>query len=259
MGDNDLATAAEVVRTVVGEDSTVSVDAKGKRLLVLTTAEKQRQVAEMVAKLNPPARNIRIEVRFKGSGRTEAQEASLGASGNVIIGPGGKVNTKIQLNPKLVNESSTRSSDTTQLLLVSSGREARLQVGEEVPYLDWVMEYGLSHGWTESRVVWKKVGSALVVEPTLIGEGPDIRIKITPELSGMVDGNPQRIRFAQAATEIIGRDGQPLELGGWGDNREFYDRFLVGLRSGGQKETLSIMLTPHVMPAGRPPGPVEQR
>lgn len=250
VGDTELAAAEQVVRSVLDRDDTVARDEKNRRLLIMTSPAHHRQIAELMAKLNPPARNIRIQVRFKGAGREEEREASLRGQGQVVLTPGGRAQGRISLQPRVINELSTRQSDTSQLLLVASGREASLRVGEEVPYLDWMVDYGLSHGWLTSRVTWQRVGATLVVQPTLIGDGPDLRIRITPELSGMVDGRPERIRFAQAATELVARDGQPLQLGGFSQHRDFYDRFLVGLRSGGQAESLSIELTPEVMPAG---------
>ena len=250
VGDTELAAAEQVVRSVLDPEDTVARDERGRRLLIMTSAAHHRQIAELMAKLNPPARNIRIQVRFTGAGRQQEREASLRGQGQVTLTPGGHAQGQITLQPRVVNQLSTRQTDTAQLLLVASGREASLRVGEEVPYLDWMVDYGLSRGWLTSRVTWQRVGATLVVQPTLIGDGPDLRIRVTPELSGMVDGRPERIRFAQAATELVARDGQPLQLGGFNEHRDFYDRFLVGLRSGGQAESLSIELTPEVMPAG---------
>ncbi len=84
-------------------------------------------------------------------------------------------------------------------------------------------------------------------------------MRVTPELSGVVEGRPERIRFAQAATELVVRDGETLQLGGFDQHRDFYDRFLIGSRRGGQAQSLAIELTPRVQPAGRPAGPGERR
>lgn len=254
VGDTDLAAAEQVVRSVLTADDTVARDEKGKRLLIMASEARHRKVADIIAKLNPPARNIRIQVKFRGTSRREEREASVRGQGQVVLSTGGSSGT-IKLQPRVINELSTGQSDTTQLLLVASGREASLRVGEEVPYLDWVNDYGLSHGWITQRITWQRVGASLIVQPTLIGDGPDLRIRIIPELSGTVNGKPERIRFAEAATELIARDGQPLALAGFDQHRDFYDRFLVGLRKGGQAESLSIELTPQVMPAGRAAGP----
>ena len=258
VGDTDLAAAEQVVRSVLTADDTVARDEKGRRLLIMAPDSRQRKVADIMAKLNPPARNIRIQVKFRGTSRQEEREASVRGQGQVVLTPGG-VSGTIKLQPRVVNELSTGQRDTTQLLLVASGREASLRVGEEVPYLDWVNDYGLSHGWLTQRIAWQRVGASLIVQPTLIGDGPDLRIRIIPELSGQVNGQVQRIRFAEAATELVARDGQPLQLAGFDEHREFYDRFLVGLRKGGQAETLSIELTPQVMPVGRAAGPGEAK
>ena len=79
-----------------------------------------------------------------------------------------------------------------------------------------------------------------------------IRIRLTPELSGLVDGNVLHTRFSGVATEVVVQHGQTFQIGGLDKDNDFYSRFLVGFdRSGGQQK-LNITLTPHIVgPAGR--------
>jgi hypothetical protein len=232
-----------MAKAIVGADGSVIYDAQNRRLLVAAPRKKHQELKAMIEKLNVIPHNVRIEVEFKNAGSSEESEASVTAAGDVTI-EDGLANTKIKIKPTLVNESITSSSSTKQTLLVASGHEGTLNVGQNVPYLEWLTTYG---GATLGTVNWQQVGSRLVVEPFVIDQGPLIRVRVTPELSGMVDGKPFHTRFAAAATEIVVKDGEPFSIGGMNGDSTFYSRFLVGRASGSGQEQVDIVLTPHIM------------
>ena len=88
------------------------------------------------------------------------------------------------------------------------------------------------------------------MEPLVIGDGPTIRVRLTPELRGLVNGNPYRTKFTTVATEVVVSDGVPFGLGGLKENKDFYSRFLVGVDRSGNRQTLDIELTAHIVPVG---------
>ena len=62
------------------------------------------------------------------------------------------------------------------------------------------------------------------------------------------------MRFSAVQTEVIATDGESIDLGGLGNNSEFYQRFLVGVGKGGATESLRIRLVPRIQapaPAAR--------
>jgi type II secretory pathway component GspD/PulD (secretin) len=242
----DPSAAEQMIRSIVGEDGNVAVDARGQRLLVMTTDERHAQIAAMMKKLNVPPKNVRIDVHFAGGGASHEAEASVSGDGQVVYEDGVTHGT-IRIKPRILNETTTTSSDVLQTLMVASGREGALRVGEEVPYVEWIMDYGYSHGILAQRVNWQRVGASLLVEPTVVGDGPTIRVRITPQLSGLVDGRPMQTRFASVATEVYVTDGQTFPIGGLDQHRDFYSRFLVGRSRSGSAETLTISLTPHIV------------
>jgi type II secretory pathway component HofQ len=255
VGFADAASVEQMARAIVGADGTALVDAKSARLLVLTTDERHALIREMVNRLNLPPRNVRIDVNFKNASKASERELSVSGSGAVIVGEGGTAG-HIALQPKIVDLTAGASSDVTQTLLVASGREGILRVGESVPYLEWFADYGLRHGYITQRVNWQNVGAQLVVEPTIVGDGPMIRVRLTPELSGMVDGQPLRTKFSRVATEVTVQDGQTFQIGGLGQDAEFYSRFLIGSANSDRREKLEIFLTPRIAgggPAASPP------
>jgi hypothetical protein len=242
----DPDAAAQMVRSIVGDEGTVAVDLQGQQLLVMTTDARHQQIAAMMEKLNVPPKNVRIEVRFVGSGESSESEASV-TGGGVVTLEDGVTHGAVKIRPRLINETTTTSGSTLQTLLVASGREGALRVGEEVPHLEWFMDYGLHCGIFVQRLSWQQVGSSLIVEPTVVGGGPMIRVRITPQLSGLVDGKPLQTRFAQVATEVYVQDGETFDIGGLNQHQAFYSRFLVGRSRSGQSETLRISLTPRIL------------
>jgi hypothetical protein len=253
LGDADLDATLEAVRLFVGNEGHVAADTRQRRLLVATTAERHARIAELFQRLSGPPRNVLIEVQIRTAGRRQESEASLDASGDVAIGRDGLSFGKIRLSPRVAHRTATRAGGATQTLLVGSGREASLRVGESVPYLEWISDVGVRNGHLQTRLAWQQVGAFLVVQPTIIGDGPTLRVRIAPELRGLVDGRPERVRFSALATEVVARDGEPIRLGAFGQHAEFYSRYLVGRGADGAAESLDIQLIPRIQPLAAPP------
>ena len=251
LGTADLNSTLQAVQALAGPKGEVISDPVNHRLLVVTSGEQHAQIADLMKKLAVPPRNVLIEVSFDSAESGQAFEASAEGSGGVIFSSDG-ANGLFSLRPKVLDQTSSHRSSQKQTLLVSSGREGVLRVGERVPYLEWVMDYGWRRGGLlSSQLAWQEVGSFLIVQPTIVGDGPLIRVRITPELRGLVDGRPEHVRFTAVSTEVVIQDGETLPLGGLGGDQQFYDRFLVGISQGGSTQSLNIRLTPHIQPSAQ--------
>ena len=248
LGFADTQSSLEMVKAIVGPSGTVSLDEANHRLLVVATQEKHAEVANMLRKLNAAPKNVRIEVRFLGSSSEKNVGAGVSASGEIVRDEG-ITSTRIKVRPRIEHTTLTASSDVAQTLLVASGRQGVLRVGESVPYADWFVDYGMRCGILQQRVAWKDVGSSLIVEPVVIGDGPMIRVRLIPELSGLVDGDVYRTRFSSVATEVVVQDGQTFQIGGLDKDNDFYSRFLIGFDKSGSQQALNITLTPHIVGA----------
>lgn len=237
--------AVELIAPLLSEQSKVIVDRGNSRLLMVATEEEHRQAAELVRALNVPPRNVFIEVRYERAETERDQAAGIYPRGAVVIGPGGtRVGWEVDVD--LRDSRSRTQRDTTQSLLVSSGREGRIRVGERVPYLDWILERGRYWGYAQAETRWQDVGAFLVVRPTILGDGSLIRIELIPELSGYGEEGRQQIRFIHASTDIIVRSGQTVRIGGLDRDEEFSSRFLIGFSRSGETEQLTILLTPTI-------------
>lgn len=237
----------ETVRAIVGPEATVVVDRKTSKLVVSATAEQHMQIQGLIKKLSVPPRNVRIDVRFGDTGSAERFEAGVSGSGGVAY-DGDELGGHIKVQPRLQNNSVTRSSQTTQMLLTASGREAVLRVGESVPYLDYVSTYGRrGRRHVKQSVEWQDVGSYLYIQPTVLADGETIRVKLTPALSGTSGAGPHRVRYNELATEVVVRDGESIHIGGLNEHSDFYSKFLIGVDRGGQSRNLDITLNPHII------------
>jgi hypothetical protein len=245
VGAADPAVLLEAVRAAAGPEAHVSYDASQQRLLVLAPAAAQENIAELVRQAAPVPVNVRIEVQFRGQGQRRESEASLSGQVGLVREPG-LSHTRIRLEPRVQMNEVTQSSAVKQILMVTSGREALLRVGTEVPYLEWIMEYGRHQQVLVEQVAWQQVGAFLAVQPWVL-DGGLIRLRITPELRGQVEGVSRAVRFAAAASEVVISDGQSYPLAGLAEGHEFMQRFLVGRASGETTETLDITVTPRVM------------
>lgn len=242
----------EIARSVVGDQGQVAMDSASGRLIIATTPSRHQELAAILIPPAPMPVNIRIDVDFQSVGAHRRDEISIRPRGNVVVGPGG-TSGSIVLNPTLDSTRSESSGMTRQSLLVANGRSGSLRVGEEVPYLDWFMEYGWHRGYIRQSIQWQSVGSFLAVQPTVLADGRTIRIVLTPELRGLVNGNPYHVAFTELATEVVVLDGETMNVGGGSNQRDFYDRFLVGFRRGDSTESLNIRVCPRIQSPGTAP------
>lgn len=235
-------------KQVVADEGHVVLDGRGSRLIVVTTPDRHETLNEVLGKADAQTGNVRLDVRFHETGATRDTAAGVRGNGDVTIGRDGWSGS-IELRPELRHHTTNVRDDTTQTLMVASGREAVLRVGEQVPYLDWLTTYGWQGGYLTSQVQWQDVGAFLVVTPTILHDGQTVHVRITPELRGLVDGQPLRTSFTSVATELYVRNGETVTLGGFGKDREFSSRFLIGQSRTGEQRTLDITLSPRIIGA----------
>src|SRR5438876_1023229 len=76
-----------------------------------------------------------------------------------------------------------------------------------------------------------------------------IRLRVTPEFSYFLDRGQLISRVQQLSTEVIVREGEEIDLGGLPmSNREFKEKFFIGMGRTGQAERMNIRLRARVEP-----------
>ena len=245
----DPALLSEAVKALVPGERKVILNPVRQELMVVAEGSVQAQVKQLITRLDRPVPNVQIRVDFAGSGVETATGGGVNISGEILRSPGGGTSRAVQIAPRLQAQKTTMQSNASQFLTVTSGKEAKLSVGQRIPYLDWMMTQGLAFSTTQASVGWQEVGAFLVIQPVVVGEGPNrmVKVKLTPELSGTVDGRPQQVRYSRVATEVMAREGQTVSLGGLAQSNEFFSRFLVGMDHNGATQNLRITLTPDIL------------
>ncbi len=133
------------------------------------------------------------------------------------------------------------SSYTKQFIVVSDGLSASIFVGEEVPYVEYYVNFLYDNAYISSNVTIKEVGTKLKVEPRIIGDG-SIEITLTPQISYLADRRRGVIDIRKLSTTVIAYDGQSLTIGGLEKDRDFGRHFFTTSSS----RSLEIILTPHI-------------
>ncbi len=241
----DVTEVAAVIPMMMPSTNGLVVKTVGKTLVVRGTPEQHEVVQQMLRDLDAPPKNIQINVEFGTSGDSHTREIGIRPRGPIIIDHDGIHGS---LQGSLIDQSTTTRENTTQMLVAADGRSASIRVGERVPYVTWLTEYGHRHGYVRNvGIEWRDVGSFLVMEPTIVAPGL-IRVRLTPELSGRLEnGDRQSIQFTHLATEVTVRDGQTISIGGFSKDEDFSSKFLIGRGSSGESSVTDITLTPRIL------------
>lgn len=243
---SDPAMIAEAVPALMPSTNGLSIQIVDRKLAVRGTAEQHAVVGMMLQEIDKPPKNVQINVEFASAGQNAIRESGIRPKGPIIIR-----NEEVHgsFEGRFSKRSTTSRENTTQMLVAMDGHSAMLRVGESVPYLAWLTEYSWRHGYIrEVNIEWRDVGSFLSVKPEILGDGPLIRIRLMPTLSGRLnDGTKQTIEFTELTTEVTVRDGQTLSIGGFNKDQEFSSKFLVGRSGGSESSITDITLTPRIL------------
>ncbi len=223
---SDPDPVVSTVRALVEGEGHAVYDRTGNRLIVTGPTGMHSVVAAVLEDVDISPDNIRLDVEISDASATDRAGAQVTGGVTVETGPAGR-HVGVSLSPAVERQSSQSAARTRQSLLVQGGRAASLIVGEELPYLDWLLAFGREHGYLRGSVTWRRVGAALQAEARVLADGR-LSVRLTPELSGFSDGTRQSVSFIALATEVVVADGGTVTLGEFGRNQDFYDRFLVG-------------------------------
>ncbi len=245
----DVGLLTQAIRQVIGENPLVIHYRPENQLLITATEEEHRQVQALLAEINVPSPNVRLDVRTVLAGSTSDTATGVkDSSGEVeVTREGARVHYRFR--PQVRARSTPISSMTQQTLVVQSGREASLMVGQDVPFFDHLVEWGKQWGLLDQELLRERTGAFLVVRPQVIGRGPMLQVTLIPELREWAGEKRKRIRFTRVETTVTVRDGETIQIGGGGESQEFFDTFLVGIDQQGAVRNLTITLTPRILTA----------
>ena len=186
---------------------------------------------------------------------------AIGGFSFTAIDPGGEMRAMISA---LATKSKAKLLATPHIL-VSDNREARIQVGRQVPILT-SETYGSTNVTQQRNIQYKDIGTILKVKPR-INEGGLVSVELNQEISDYAtiklyaDEDQIIINKTDVSTNLVVQDGQTIIIGGLINEKISASNagipwlnkipilgYLFGNTSNDSSQTeIVILLTPHVM------------
>jgi hypothetical protein len=184
-------------------------------------------------------RQVKVALEFQQQGQ-EARQGAQGRGGVVI--QDGKARGRGGL---AVEDTTTRTTRTSGVFtVVQDGGTASMMLASEVPYsvVAWFRDYATGQGYVAQGTAWQRVGTTLVVNPTILANG-QIRVRLIPQVSYFTADGGGSVEFNEAATEVIVPNGRAMRIGGGTRGVNQVTRQILGYREQQSSSESSFILT----------------
>jgi hypothetical protein len=184
-------------------------------------------------------RQVKVVLEFQQKGLDSRQ--GVQGQGGVIVQDGkarGRGGVAVQ-------DTTTRTTRSEGVFtVVQDGGASSMVVASEVPYtvLAWFRDYATGQGYAAQATAWQRVGTTLVVRPTILPDG-QIRVRLTPQVSYFSPQGDGSIEFNEAATEVIVPNGRAMRIGGATRGINQVTRQILGYREQQSSSESSFILT----------------
>jgi Bacterial type II and III secretion system protein len=200
-------------------------------------------LAGAVSASGQSGRQVKVVLEFEQHG----QETRQGAQGRgAVVIQEGKARGR---GGVAVEDSTTRTTRTSGIFtVVQDGGTASMLVASEVPYAvaAWFRDYATGQGYLVQGTEWQRVGTVLVVSPTVL-PGGQIRVRLVPQVSYFTADSGGTVEFNQAATEVIVPNGRPMRIGGGSRGINQVTRQILGFRQEQASSESSFILTATIL------------
>ena len=184
-------------------------------------------------------RQVKVVLEFQQKGLDSRQ--GVQGQGGVIV-QDGKARGRGGIAAQDTTTRTTRSDGV--FTIVQDGGTSSMMVASEVPYtvLSWFRDYATGQGYAAQATAWQRVGTTLVVRPTILPDGR-IRVRLTPQVSYFSPQGDGSIEFNEAATEVIVPNGRAMRIGGSTRGINQVTRQILGYREQQASSESSFILT----------------
>jgi hypothetical protein len=184
-------------------------------------------------------RQVKVVLEFQQKGLDSRQ--GVQGQGGVIV-QDGKARGRGGIAAQDTTTRTTRSDGV--FTIVQDGGTSSMMVASEVPYtaLSWFRDYATGQGYAAQATAWQRVGTTLVVRPTILPDG-QIRVRLTPQVSYFSPQGDGSIEFNEAATEVIVPNGRAMRIGGSTRGINQVTRQILGYREQQSSSESSFILT----------------
>lgn len=184
-------------------------------------------------------RQVKVALEFEQRGQDARQ--GVQGKGSVVI-QDGKARGR---GGVAVEDTTTRTTRTSGVFtVVQDGGTASMMLASEVPYtvVSWFRDYATGQGYVAQGTAWQRVGTTLVVNPTILANG-QIRVRLIPQVSYFTTDGGGTVEFNEAATEVIVPNGRAMRIGGGTRGVNQVTRQILGYREHQSTSESSFILT----------------
>jgi hypothetical protein len=185
-------------------------------------------------------RQVKVVLEFQQQGQDSRQGVQGRVSGVII--QDGKTRGRGGVG---VLDTTTRTTRSEGIFtIVQDGGTASMLVASEVPVtvVGWFRDYATGQGYAAQGTAWQRVGTTLVVRPTIL-PGGQIRVRLTPQVSYFSPQGDGSIEFNEAATEVVVPNGRAMQIGGATRGINQVTRQILGYREQQSSSESSFILT----------------
>ncbi len=188
-------------------------------------------------------RQVKVVLEFQQKGLDSRQ--GVQGRGGVIVRDGKRGSDVTLRGGVAAQDTTTRTTRSDGVFtIVQGGGTSSMVVASDVPYtvLSWFRDYASGKGYAAQATAWQRVGTTLVVSPTILPDG-QIRVRLTPQVSYFSPQGDGSIEFTEAATEVVVPNGRAMRIGGGTRGINQVTRQILGYSEQQSSSESSFILT----------------
>ena len=203
-------------------DSDASITGTGYKLIVKSSPENIEQIKALVSEIDIDQTQLLIHVSINNKQQMQDSEASVnvqasnqGSSISIGNRPPPSENrvagtdSRIKYDARLFENSQNRNQPVSQVVRVSEGYWATIEMGQSIPIISRVRN---RDGTVTETVNWQNVTRGFRVMPRTNGD--QVTLTIIPHSDHIDPATPARINVSGMETTLTGKIGQWIHIGG---------------------------------------------
>lgn len=235
LANRPAAATVEVVQALLKPGESVWPKSQPEQLIVKAAPERLEEIRKLLEQIDVAAPQVWLTI---------AQSASNPGSGGYVGVGGAQV------------YDGNQEVSSQQQLLVMSGEQGSITVGEDVPVVQPFWQFANGLGMIPPGVVFQRVSTGFSVQPTVVGQ--KIRLRLTPWMSYFGAQGNGRIEFSQSATSLTLNNGETVSIAASSGNQSSQNRALglvlgEGWRQSSSSNTLVVTAEIKEEPPPLPP------
>lgn len=223
-----------------------SLSGKDNQLFVRASSANLAQLRSAIAAIDKPPRQLLVSVRR--SSRLEMERRGLIASGTlrdgnaaVSVGESGRRSSGVTV--RATDSASRNHADGVSSVRVIEGGAAFISAGESVPVVTAVAGFDRRGPWVAGSTDYRDLRRGFLARPRVAGD----RIIIDVEQQDERRGRSGEISTQSVSTQVSGRAGEWVQLGGIDESASVEQRGIAGRTYSTRSDEQSVWIKVEVV------------